>query len=68
MNTKNKTPTLDNLNMAHDVNNSLTVILGASDLAKNALPPNHEVIKHLQIIDRSCREAGTITNRIFKSA
>ena len=51
--------------VAHDFNNTITAILGNSDLAKNALPIEHPARHRLLLIDDSCQRAKYTAGKIL---
>jgi two-component system sporulation sensor kinase A len=52
--------------VAHEINNPLTVISGNAELSLMSGPVNAEVKNNLQIIMKECREAKSIIERLLK--
>lgn len=51
--------------VAHDFNNLLAVILGCSDVALEALPPDHPVIKKIEMIRKAGTSASDLTRQLL---
>jgi two-component system cell cycle sensor histidine kinase/response regulator CckA len=51
--------------VAHDFNNLLAVILGCSDVALEALPPDHPVIKKIEMIRKAGTSAADLTRQLL---
>jgi PAS domain S-box-containing protein len=54
--------------VAHDFNNLLTVILGFSDHAASALPPEHPAINDLASVKQAARSAAELTQKLLTFA
>ncbi len=51
--------------VAHDFNNTITAIMGNSDLAKKAIPVGHPARHRLLLIDDSCQKAKYTAGKIL---
>ncbi len=51
--------------VAHDINNILTTIIGANSLAQMKLPPNHQALEYLSMIDTAGERAANVTRQLL---
>ena len=51
--------------VAHDFNNLLAVILGCSDVALDALPPDHPAVKKIEMIRKAGTSAADLTRQLL---
>lgn len=51
--------------VAHDFNNLLTVILGCSDVALEALPPDHPATRKIEMIRQAGASAADLTRQLL---
>jgi PAS domain S-box-containing protein len=54
--------------VAHDFSNSLTAILGYTDLARGSLPANHSALESLRMIEQAARQAAGVTKSLLTFA
>ena len=54
--------------VAHDFNNLLTVILGFSDHASHALPPDHPAASDLACVNQAAQSAAELTQKLLTFA
>ncbi len=51
--------------VAHDFNNLLTVIMSYAHLAKEALPPDHEVLQYIMPVREAADRAAALTRQLL---
>jgi two-component system cell cycle sensor histidine kinase/response regulator CckA len=51
--------------VAHDFNNLLAVILGCSDVALDALPPDHPAVKKIEMIRKAGTSGADLTRQLL---